>query len=160
MSEVPAPYGVGASPAQTLPIPVILAHPAYQEFKRDLLTFILEVCERDGFFNDVGPESYNRFLSLSDQTMKNIMVLIMRQFPVFRSYGQPGGLFGKVDTVLKLMALGVMVIDDKYKFGFVRPVGTLPDPEMLRRIHARIAAVERLMVPALNRVALDVARLN
>ena len=56
MSEVPAPYGVGASPAQTLPIPVILAHPAYQEFKRDLLTFILE----DGVFGEIGMITYSR----------------------------------------------------------------------------------------------------
>jgi hypothetical protein len=119
---------------------------------RELVDTIEMFCREKGGVKDVGPESYQMFLDMTEDEMRAVIEAVVQNLwtnlcRLFRreEIGDEEVL-AFPEPYLYLVARGTLGFSDDWAFAFSAPNGPRPTPDMQRRILDRIRA-DRHLVP-------------
>lgn len=127
----------------------------------ELLTHIYRFCEKSGATHNVGPEYYNWFLNI-EQGMERLIECILRDRGDYinrqclsKKWTNDEEIYEHVMFFLDLIARGIMCIgEEDGRLGFLKPVGSPPDPEtelkIEQKIKSTIPLIEKAVLKAIE----------
>ncbi len=126
------------------------SNPKLNERRPDIIDVIDAICEKDGAISEVGPDYYQIFSQLDDDSMRALIrvLLLNSSKDAYRLGAKPDGkqqVCKSIKTQLELVGLGIMQVDTFGRPGLYKRVGPDATKAESEKIETRINSAEKIV---------------